>query len=244
MPKIPKWMANAMESLFSGSYHTVEVAATKYLAKTFKHVRFQGDFSRVKKDFFPGNVIEFRVNDTQFRHYTPSHFDPKQGVCEVMFYLHDRGPGSRWADALAIGDTLKMIGPGGKMQLDRRASYHIVYGDETSIGLFKCFNDHFEHEPDRCICIADLPDNHRNWLELAQVRGVSATPYSLHRNDEAPMKFAYWFRDFTGEKSEITFYLTGNAKGIQNFRKYLLKNGFSKSQIHSDPYWSEGKCGL
>ena len=27
MPKVPKWMANAMESLFSGMYHPVKVIA-------------------------------------------------------------------------------------------------------------------------------------------------------------------------------------------------------------------------
>ncbi len=36
MPKTPKWMADAFEALFSGSYHPVQVTYTEMLTKTFK----------------------------------------------------------------------------------------------------------------------------------------------------------------------------------------------------------------
>lgn len=42
----------------------------------------------------------------------------------------------------------------------------------------------------------------------------------------------------------ISFYLTGNAKGIQAFRDKLINNGFSNKQTQTYPYWAEGKIGL
>lgn len=75
MPKVPKWMANAMESLFSGSYHPVQVTAVDDLAGGLRKVRFEGNFSKSKKEFVAGNVIEFRISDTEFRHYTLWYYD-------------------------------------------------------------------------------------------------------------------------------------------------------------------------
>ena len=86
MPKLPKWVANGVEKVFSHLMHPVAVTHTQYLDDQLKLVRFEGDLSKTK--FTPGNVIEFRVNDTDFRHYTPSLFNKSAGVCEVIFYLH------------------------------------------------------------------------------------------------------------------------------------------------------------
>jgi NADPH-dependent ferric siderophore reductase len=36
----------------------------------------------------------------------------------------------------------------------------------------------------------------------------------------------------------------GNAKSIQAFRKALREKGVSNKNIHTQPYWAEGKVGL
>lgn len=144
MPKVPKWMANAMESLFSGMYHPVKVIAIEDLQPRLRKIRFEGDFANVKKEFIPGNVIEFRISDTEFRHYTPSYFNREAGVCDVLFYLHDKGPGSKWVENLKVGNKLNLLGPGGKIRYNPEFKIHIAFGDETSLGSFVCIKNETE----------------------------------------------------------------------------------------------------
>ncbi|MEM6701005.1 MAG: siderophore-interacting protein, partial [Bacteroidota bacterium] len=114
MPTVPKWLANGMEKVFSRMMHPVEVSEIEYLDEKLKRVQFLGDLSKTK--FVAGHAIEFRVNDTNFRHYTPSFYDKSKGICEVLFYLHGYGIVSAWAEDLGAGDQMKLMGPGGKMK--------------------------------------------------------------------------------------------------------------------------------
>ncbi len=237
-------MANAMESLFSGMYHPVKVTAITYLSDSLKKVRFEGDFSALKKDFIPGNVIEFRVSDTEFRHYTPSHFDKEAGVCEVAFYLHGKGPGSRWAAKLANGDSLKLIGPGGKIGYDKDADLHILYGDETSLGLFRCMSRKTMSQKKSFYGIAELEEDHSHWPGLLDIQAETIAPHPSIKAHGAQVKLKARLHSYTGDKNKLAFYLTGNAKAVQAFRDDLLKLGFQRSQIQADPYWAEGKRGL
>ena len=40
------------------------------------------------------------------------------------------------------------------------------------------------------------------------------------------------------------FYVMGNGRSIQNFRKALKEKGIGSRQIITQPYWVEGKTGL
>lgn len=230
--------------MFSGSYSEVVVTAVNSIDEGLKSVRFEGVFLNIKTDFVPGQKIEFRVSDTEYRHYTPSYFNQEEGVCEVLFYLHDKGPGSRWAAGLKKGDTLKMIGPGGKMRYDTHANIHILYGDETSLGLFHCMSEEAATRGEHCFCIAELDEAHRHWPGLVNVQAATVVPHVVFKAYTANAKLEEWLQTYTGSRERIAFYLTGNAKAIQAFRKNLLVLDFQSAQIQSDPYWAEGKCGL
>lgn len=238
MPKVPKWMANAMESLFSGSYHPVHISKTDYLTPSFKKVTFEGDFSKLSRPFIAGNVIEFRINDTEFRHYTPSYFNSEEGVCEVLFYLHGKGPGSQWVSRLEKGDRTKLLGPGGKIRFDQQAARHLCFGDETSLGLLKCLSDEAAQKNAECRCIAELDPAHQEWPALAGLACLTA--------DKSPQAPAAGAIDSLAafDLSDTAFYLTGNAKSIQAVKKYLAEKGVQSKRIQTEPYWAEGKTGL
>lgn len=240
MPKVPKWMANAMESLFSGSYHPVRVTAVDYRTDDLKNVRFEGNFSKLSKPFIAGNVIEFRVTDTEFRHYTPSFFDAGKGICEVLFYLHGKGPGSEWAEKIRVGDTTRLLGPGGKIKFDDQVSQHLCFGDETSLGLMKCLSDEAAKRNDLCQCIAELDSPHSGWPDLLELKCMTVSKDAAESAREAIGRIEEYHNHF----SETAFYLTGNAKSIQAIRKHLTGKGVSGRRIHTEPYWAMGKAGL
>lgn len=244
MPRVPKWMANAMEKLFRGSYHPVEVTKIKKIADKLNLVRFEGDFSKIKKDFIPGNIIEFRVSDTEFRHYTPSFFNKNKGVCEVMFYLHEKGPGSKWVSKLKIKDTLNLLGPGGKIKFEKNSSFHIFFGDETSLGFMKCMSQEAKLHKQKYLCIVELDENHFYWTQLIDLKSVKLKKSKPNKAQSASDYLKKWIEENQENIEEVSFYLTGNAHSIKNIRNTLKMSNIQMNRVKSEPYWVEGKSGL
>ena len=243
MPKLPKWMADAMQSLFSGMYHPVKVTEIKDIASRLRKVRFEGDFSKLKKEFVPGNVIEFRINDTEFRHYTPSYFNRKENICEVVFFLHDKGPGSKWVAQLNIGDELNLLGPGGKIKYNPAFNTHIVFGDETSLGAFLCFKKETEKQGTDFLGIAELDKENKHWGDLLALDIFAVSKTENEKGAEAILKLEALLKQHQNS-SKTAFYLTGNAKSILRVKQFLLGKGYTSKQIQTEPYWVEGKYGL
>lgn len=244
MPTIPKWMADAMQAVFSGMYHPVKVVAIEELSVKLRKVRFEGDFSKSKRPFVPGNVIEFRISDTEFRHYTASHFDAKAGVCEVLFYLHDKGPGSKWAAALKTGDALYLLGPGGKIKYNNASQFHIAFGDETSLGLFMCMAAEAKRRGHSFACIAELDKENNHWPAMLQLEPMMAVKDEEMKATDAIHYLHHYLQNNPIVKAQTIFYLTGNAQSIVSVKKFLLNNGFDSKQIQTEPYWAKGKKGL
>ncbi|WP_162903431.1 siderophore-interacting protein [Taibaiella koreensis] len=244
MPSVPKWLGNMMETVFSGNFTSVVADQVSTPAEGLKLIRFKGDFSRSNIAFVPGQKIEFRVNDTDYRHYTPAYFNKEEGICDVLFYLHDQGPGSRWAGLLQPGEETKLMGPGGRMRFDRRAGVHILYGDETSLGLFQCIATEAANHKLPYFCIAEMDSSHQHWAQLIPVKATAVVKHAAFKAYNAKNLFQEWLQDYQGPKEEMAFYLSGDARALQEFRKGLLNMGFKSSQVQSDPYWAEGKRGL
>ncbi|GGE14262.1 siderophore-interacting protein [Sphingobacterium cellulitidis] len=244
MPQVPKWMADAMESLFKGTYHSVKITTIKYISPSLKYIRFKGDFSRIKNDFIPGNVIEFRISDRDFRHYTPSYFNLKKGICDVIFYINGKGPGSIWADNLALDDELKIMGPSSKMNFNYSASSHVVFGDETSLGLMQHIHLEAKKQGKPCCCLIEINPNHLDWLDHIRIDFENIVVLDSSTAGIGQSTFKEWLLNQRPIQSEMEFYLTGNASSIQKIQKDLISNGYSKKQIQTYPYWAQGKVGL
>lgn len=243
MPSIPKWLGNTMEIVSSKYYHAVEVTAVEYLTGTLKKVRFEGDLT--KTSFTAGNVIEFRVNATDYRHYTPSVYDAAQGICEVIFYLHDQGSGSKWAEQLKTGDKIKLIGPGGRMKYLPEYTHHFVFGDETSISLMNCMENEAEKKQQFFFGLIEMKKEHSYWIDLLESSLIKPIESTLENPaNQVISMLSGWEQEFWESTEDICFYLTGRAKSIQALRKFLLEKGIFSKQIKTDPYWSEGKKGL
>lgn len=234
MPELPKLLADWFTAPFR---RPVSVSHLELLAKDLLRVKVTGQ-SLVGVACRPGQEVEFRVSDTSFRHYTPSSFDSERGEMEIVFFLHDKGPGSAWARALKIGDSIDVLGPGGKFSL-AKAGKHVLLGDETVLGL--C--EHFERESGASLCGAIELDAHRlDWPQVVGLRRIEA----VERLSKRGLALCDWAVKHLGEQgnSETHYYLVGHAQSIVDVRKALVAAGCKKKQIHAKAYWADGKRGL
>ncbi|MEL6699079.1 MAG: siderophore-interacting protein [Bacteroidota bacterium] len=239
MPTLPKWLANGMEKVFSGMMHPVEVTHTAFPHKQLKRVRFEGDLSQAF--FIPGQVIEFRINDNAFRHYTPAYYNQQAGICDVLFYLHGKGPGSSWASNLQVGDQTKLMGPGGRMKLDSTRSQHFLFGDESSLGFCLHMAVAIEAVNQDFTCLLELEPAHHGWpSDLGLESAVVVSSKKMADVHSGNVLCVLHEMDWTS----TSCYLTGRAQSIQAVQKALLTKGVMRKQIQTFPYWADGKVGL
>jgi len=240
MPKLPKWAADFMESAFSSMVPKVTVTAVTYLTPVLKKIRFEGDLAAYRCE--TGYAIIIRVDETNYRNYTPSFFDRQAGICDVIFHLHGNGPGSAFADKLNIGDTLLMGMPRGRRLYKKDSSSHFFFGDETTLGLFDDFRQLLQKENRSFSGIIELSEEHAVPGEL--LTGFDTVLKSSGQATAAVERLMVRAADQWEEWKDGTFYLLGNAGSIQQFRKALKELGVKNSQIYTQPYWAEGKTGL
>lgn len=242
MPKVPKWAADAMESLFSGMFRKMTVSDITYLNPCIKKIVFKGDLKKVK--FKTGQAIVIRVDDTNVRNYTPSFWSSNEGFCEVIFHLHGNGPGSAFIERLALNDELNIGLPRGFDFYKKDYRYHFFFGDETTVGLFKSLKHRIEENNQDYIGVLEFSDttlrsetNLECMLGLVQSSGrYKAEQATLFLENLDEKVWQLW--------KDGIFYLMGNGRSIQNFRKALKEKGIGSKQILTQPYWVEGKTGL
>jgi len=241
MPKLPSWLANTMEKVISNKIYQVEVVETKMLSSNVKSVTFKGDFLGAK--FVPGNEVLFRVNANEYRHYTLSGFDDVRETCEVIFYLNRKGPGNGFAVNMQKGDLFRLIVDSAKVKYNEEASQHFFFGDETSLGLYESLGKKVIEQDVEYFGILELQEENLSSVEQLKLL-IDTVPSDIN----APAKNAInWMENMHPMCWEMwqnaTFYLTGRAKSVQEFKKYLKHRGVSFKQIITLPYWEIGKVG-
>ncbi len=80
----------------------------------------------------PGQDVMVTVGHVR-RRYTIRTFDPSAGMLAIHAVVHEGGPGGRWAGSVAVGDTVELIGPRGKVRVAPYSDWHLVVGDETFV---------------------------------------------------------------------------------------------------------------
>jgi NADPH-dependent ferric siderophore reductase len=241
MPKIPSWLANTMEKVISNKIYQVEVVEIKMLSSNLKSVTFKGDFFDAR--FIPGNEVLLRVNANEYRHYTLSAFDEAHETCEVIFYLNRQGPGHSLAVNIQKGDLLRLIVDRAKVKYNEEANQHFFFGDETSLGLYESLGKKVIDENVEYFGVLELQEEN-----LSSVDQLTLLIDTVPADVNAPAKNAInWMENMHPICWEMwqnaTFYLTGRAKSVQEFKKYLKHRGVSFKQIITMPYWEIGKIG-
>ena len=242
MPRVPKWIGDAMESLMASKHLAVTVSSAVSLSKEMRMVSFTGDFTRT--EFYPGNAVAFRVSDIDFRNYTLCSFDSVNGSTEILFHLHGNGPGSSFAANLKPGDRLRMVSPRGHKMFNRSKTHHFFFGDETGLSFFSLLAREITGSGQQYTGIIEL--NEENIGVTAQL-GMTVHPVLKTTGNpgmNAVACLAQLKEHYPETFNQGIFYLTGNVVSIQRFRAALKEYGVSPKNIKAQAYWAEDRVGL
>ncbi len=238
MPSAPKWLFDAVDLLIS-KLPMVAITDVELLSPSLKKIRFEGDFKKL--NFPVGSYIDFRVNETDVRRYTVSHFDLAQGFLETIVHLHGEGTGRQFMDRLNIGDTISMNKPRGERNYyNSTAEQFVIFGDETSLGLACSFQPVLKRNKKQFQYYLELDEENQLIPEKLGLEHCNVFPKNgLFQNENWLEKLPIFQ---TAAWQDANFVLTGNAKSAQTFRKVIKQKTKAKSYLHG--YWLEGKKGL
>ena len=177
-----------------------------------------------------GDKIQVFFPDVGTRTYSP--FGCIGGRFELAVFLHDRGPSSAWARALAPGRQLRFIGPSSSVALGSIAGPIALFGDETSVGVARSLHD-LRRGDARIV----LEVGERTAVEPV-IAKLGLRAELVERRDDHLATIA---RDLAAAGG--TLVLTGNAQSIQDLRGRLKRLGSTQPQ-RVKSYWAEGKIGL
>jgi NADPH-dependent ferric siderophore reductase len=235
MPEMPAFLANVLEPRFARAAQVLEV---EELAPRLRRIRFGGKALQ-GLSFRAGQEIEFRVSERSFRHYTPSAYDRDAGSIDVVFFLHGKGPGSRWASALIVGSNANVLGPGGRFGLDPSSRHHVLVGDESALGLFACLSAGRSDVE----AVVEVEQGAEGWPHLVGL-GPSAHVTRHGSRGDALREWLSGRRLASTPTPETTVYLAGHAQTIARLQKELTTGGWGRAQLRTKPYWADGKRGL
>lgn len=240
MPSVPKWLNDTLEEsiLFSKYFREITVTETEYISDNLIKIKFSGNLFGLKYE--AGYSVEFRVNETDYRRYTPYNYDKVNGTFEMICHIHSDTSGCNYMKNLKANNSIKYIIPRGKEMFKNRLKHHFVIGDETSLGMALTIKEKTENRDDYSFDSIFELDNHQV-LSTLEMYG------SWTRKNE-PEKIIetinYLIDDRAIVPEETAFYITGNGKTLQIIRKFLKEKGIQSHQIFSQAYWVAGKKGL
>ncbi|MEJ5106333.1 siderophore-interacting protein [Chryseobacterium sp. MYb328] len=240
MPSLPKWINDTVESVLSSKFKECTVTDIESVTADLCRIRFSADLQDV--EFEPAYAIGIRINDRDYRNYSPFNFNKDSGTFDVLFHMHDPvAAGSHFISSLTIGDSLKILMPRGKRFFDPDAAIHFSIGDETSLGSSLSIKEAVEGPAQQFICLHELNDS--SALEALNLYG-----YHIPKNNTIDIIEA--LTDFLKEEKQaidnnnVVFYLTGNGTTMSLIKRFLKAKGISSQCIRSQAYWLEGKKGL
>lgn len=241
MPTIPKIIGDFMELALSNKITKITVMAIEMPSPNIKIITFKGNFPTVK--FKLGQAVVIRVNDTNYRNYTPSKWNSETGIFEIIFHIHGNGPGSSFIANLKSGDKVTLGLPRGFSIYKPEAKYHFFFGDETCISVFKSLKEKINSEEKNYLGILELDTPDAQTLKNIGIM-VDIVPKSANKAAFAIAALLNLNQKIWESWQHGYFYLMGNAKSIQAFRKTLKEKGIPNKNIYTQAYWAEGKVGL
>jgi NADPH-dependent ferric siderophore reductase len=190
----------------------------------------------------PGDKIQIRVagDGLTMRTYTPVRWENTTGEATILVHLHGAGPGSVWAQDVAAGDTVQVVGPRRSVDLTRLTSAPIFVGDETSVGLRVAWiSAHPNLEP-----VRDIFEVGANSPTALRALGLEPVHVTREETDRHLPVLVEHVIAAAAEHHESPLILTGRSTSIAAIRGALKAAGHAKRTTRVRIYWDPRRTGL
>ncbi len=224
--------------------HSVTVTSVQPLSHRFRLLELHSDAFKTAA-FTCGQKLQILVGQgLTSRTYTPVRWDQSRGTASILVYTHDdAGPGGRWGDTVASGDTCQMFGPRNALTLASLPAPLVLLGDETSFGQAVSLREAALHAgavaPRHVFEVASVEEAE----QVLQALGLEAVALLSRAPDDAHLVQAdSHLRAWAAQ--DCAFVLTGRSAFIQRMRRQLKTLNVLSNRIVAKVHWAPGRKGL
>ncbi|QEO10583.1 siderophore-interacting protein [Protaetiibacter larvae] len=180
--------------------------------------------------------IERPVTPPILRDYTVRRLDPAAGELWIDLVLHPHGPAGRWAERVAPGDEVGVLGPRGSHLYPDDYARYLFVADETAQPALARFLDDLDGRPATVIGLSTTPDE---FLDAARP-GVTLRTLLLPVDGDrgAALTAALASEDLDDEDTFI--WMAGEARSLIPARRLLRERGIARERWEVDGYWKSG----
>jgi NADPH-dependent ferric siderophore reductase len=216
------------------------VSDVEAITDEYRRITFWGpELGRLS--YQPGQDLMMRIPTgagVTNRRYTIRRADPHAATVTVDMVVHGDGPGARWAASAVPGAPLEVIGPRGKVLLERNAAWHLFVGDETALPGMAAMAESLQPGVPATL-IAELPRvlaGHAPQLRSDQ----EVKLHWVERGPAEPGDSAY----LAGAVEQVELpagrgqaYVAGEMRVVRVVASILSRRGLPADHISTKAYW-------
>ena len=147
-------------------YHQGKVIEAKWITPRTRTIGIHADAFRGIQ-FSPGIDLVVDTGDGE-RHYSVLNLNPESGVAYLAVVTHGGGPGALWAATVSPGSKIRFaVSSQQAIALDPSASWHLFFGDETSVSSSLALMRIAGGRSTACFEVSDPTDC---WPEVGQTK--------------------------------------------------------------------------
>lgn len=222
----------------------MRVRSSARLSSSLIEVRLTGGAALAGGE--PGHDVMIRLRDAQGRfvrrRYSVREVDVDRDELTLWISTDHDGPGVQWATTARVDDDVDVIGPRGKITLDRLADWHLFVGDVSALGAFYRLAQSIE-PPGRSVFIVEI-DQPDDAVTAPFDDAIGVTGIFVDRRGRAlddPTGLTSGLASFALPPDEGHAYLFGEYHVLRHVRLALIDRGLRDEQISTKAFWRAGR---
>lgn len=226
---------------------TLEVLERQWLTPNMVRLRLGGaEFSKFEYNSCTDAYVKLQFaepDDTPVtRTYTVREYNAEDGWLTIDFVVHgDEGLAAVWASRVAVGETIRLAGPGGAYRPDPEADWHLLIGDESSMPAIAAALEVLP--PDAVGQVILEVGSAVDELELEHPSGIGLRWIHRDEVDQNPTGLlAEAVRGIEWSPGRVQVFCHGERESMKLLRGVLFKeHGLERSQVSLSGYWARGR---
>ncbi|MEU3450605.1 siderophore-interacting protein [Streptomyces thermolilacinus] len=174
------------------------------------------------------------------RTYTVRAWDPVQRELTIDFVVHgDEGLAGPWAARARVGETVRLLGPGGGYAPDPAADWHLLVGDESALPAIAAA---LEGLPEGAVAHAFIEvDGEDDELKIAAPAGAEVR-WLPRRGRPVGQALVEAVRGLDFPAGTVHAFVHGEAGAVRELRRHLrTERGIPLERLSISGYWRLGK---
>ena len=207
--------------IIEANWITPRTRAIGILAEAFREI-----------ELLPGGDLVIDTGRGE-RHYSVSNHNRKSGVAYLSVVTHGGGPGALWAAKVSTGTEVRfMVSNPQAMVVNPSASWHLFFGDETSVGSSLALMWTVADRSEACFEVADSTDR---WPEVGEAK-VQWVFRGIARPGRSPALLNELSQYSVPDGCMV--YVTGEAWLCAVVSSHFRRmRGFPSERVQAVPYW-------